>query len=32
MQDVTLGHQELERCIKIGLKGVEIGTHINGES
>ena len=30
LQDVTLAIRELERLIKSGLKGVEIGTHING--
>jgi aminocarboxymuconate-semialdehyde decarboxylase len=30
LQDVALAIQELERLMKIGLKGVEIGTHVNG--
>jgi aminocarboxymuconate-semialdehyde decarboxylase len=30
LQDVSLAIQELERLMKAGLKGVEIGTHING--
>jgi aminocarboxymuconate-semialdehyde decarboxylase len=30
LQDVELAIQELERLIKSGLKGVEIGTHVNG--
>ena len=29
MQAPDLAIKELERCMKIGLKGVEIGTHIN---
>lgn len=29
MQDPKLAIQELERCKKIGLKGIQIGTHIN---
>lgn len=29
MQDSKLAIQELERCKAIGLKGVEIGTHVN---
>lgn len=29
MQDPKLAIQELERCKKIGLKGIEIGSHIN---
>lgn len=33
MQDVTLAIHELERCMKtLGLKGVEIGTNINGKN
>jgi hypothetical protein len=28
MQDTELAIQELERCKKIGLKGIQIGTHI----
>ena len=28
MQDTELAVQELERCKKIGLKGIQIGTHI----
>ena len=30
LQDVPLAIKELERLMKVGLKGVEIGTHING--
>lgn len=30
MQDTELAIQELERCKRIGLVGVQIGTHING--
>lgn len=30
LQDVPLAVRELERMMKSGLKGVEIGTHING--
>jgi len=30
LQDVELSVKELERLVKAGLKGVEIGTHING--
>ena len=30
LQDVSLAIQELERLMKTGLKGVEIGTHVNG--
>ncbi len=30
MQDAELAIQELERCKKIGLVGIQIGTHING--
>lgn len=30
LQDVALAIQELERLMKSGLKGVEIGTHVNG--
>lgn len=30
LQDVELSIKELERIMKAGLKGVEIGTHING--
>jgi aminocarboxymuconate-semialdehyde decarboxylase len=30
LQDVALAVQELERLMKSGLKGVEIGTHVNG--
>jgi aminocarboxymuconate-semialdehyde decarboxylase len=30
LQDVTLAIKELERLMKAGLKGVEIGTHVNG--
>jgi aminocarboxymuconate-semialdehyde decarboxylase len=33
MQDTQLAIHELERCVKqLGLKGVEIGTHINGKN
>jgi len=30
LQDVPLAVRELERLMKSGLKGVEIGTHVNG--
>jgi len=30
LQDVELSTKELERMMKAGLKGVEIGTHVNG--
>src|SRR5574341_94426 len=30
LQDSTLAVKELERLMKSGLKGVEIGTHVNG--
>jgi aminocarboxymuconate-semialdehyde decarboxylase len=30
MQDTALAIQELERCKRIGLVGVQIGSHING--
>jgi aminocarboxymuconate-semialdehyde decarboxylase len=30
MQDPDLAVQELERCKRIGLAGVQIGTHVNG--
>lgn len=30
LQDVPLAIKELERMMKMGLKGVEIGTHVNG--
>jgi len=30
LQDVQLAIRELERLLKLGLKGVEIGTHVNG--
>ncbi|MEX1132739.1 MAG: amidohydrolase family protein [Flavobacteriales bacterium] len=30
MQDTELAIKELERCKKIGLVGIQIGTHING--
>jgi len=30
MQDAELAVRELERCLEIGLHGVEIGTHVNG--
>jgi aminocarboxymuconate-semialdehyde decarboxylase len=29
MQDISLAVKELERCKKIGLKGVQIGTNVN---
>jgi len=29
LQDTTLAIQELERCKKIGMAGVQIGTHVN---
>lgn len=29
LQDPTLAIKELERCMKIGLKGVQIGSHVN---
>jgi aminocarboxymuconate-semialdehyde decarboxylase len=33
MQDTQLAIHELERCVKhLGLKGIEIGTHINGKN
>ena len=32
MQDPALAVKELERCQKIGLKGVEIGSHIKGKN
>ena len=32
MQSVDLAVKELERCQDIGLRGVEIGTHINGHN
>jgi aminocarboxymuconate-semialdehyde decarboxylase len=33
MQDVNLACQELIRCVKeLNLKGVEIGTHVNGKN
>lgn len=33
LQDTTLAIHELERCMKsLGLKGVEIGTHVNGKN
>ena len=32
MQDVTLAIKELERCKKIGLPGVEIGSHIENKN
>lgn len=31
LQDVTLAIGELERCLKLGLAGVEIGSNINGK-
>ncbi len=30
LQDVSLAIKELERLMKLGLKGVEIGAHVNG--
>lgn len=30
MQDTGLAIRELERCKRIGLKGVEVGTHVQG--
>lgn len=30
MQDTSLAIKEMERCLNIGLKGIQIGTHING--
>ncbi len=30
LQDVELAIKELERLMKLGLKGIEIGTHVNG--
>ncbi|MBK9421851.1 MAG: amidohydrolase [Flavobacteriales bacterium] len=30
MQDTELAVQELERCKRIGLKGVQVGTHVEG--
>src|SRR5262245_23507023 len=32
MQDVKASITELERCIKLGLKGVEINDHVNGKT
>lgn len=32
MQDAKLAVQELERCRKIGLRGIQIGTNINQEN
>ncbi|HCM77542.1 MAG TPA: 2-amino-3-carboxymuconate-6-semialdehyde decarboxylase [Cytophagales bacterium] len=32
MQDAELAIQELERCKKIGLKGIQIGSNINDEN
>lgn len=32
MQDTALAVQELERCKKIGLKGIQIGSNINNEN
>ncbi len=32
MQDITLAIKELERCKKIGLPGVEIGSHIENKN
>lgn len=32
MQDTTLAVKELERCHKIGLKGIQIGSNINNEN
>lgn len=30
MQDIGLAITELERCKRIGMKGVEVGSHVNG--
>jgi aminocarboxymuconate-semialdehyde decarboxylase len=30
MQDAALAIQELERCLQLGLAGVQIGSHVNG--
>lgn len=32
MQDTTLAIYELERCMKMGMRGVQIGTNINGKN
>ena len=32
MQDADLAIQELKRCKEIGLKGVQIGTHVNNKN
>lgn len=33
LQDTTLAIHELERCMKsLGLKGIEIGSHVNGKN
>ena len=32
MQDTDLAIQELKRCKEIGLKGVQIGTHVNNKN
>lgn len=32
MQEPALAIRELERCKKIGLRGVEIGTHVEGQN
>lgn len=32
MQNATLAVEELERSLSLGLKGIEIGTHINGKN
>jgi aminocarboxymuconate-semialdehyde decarboxylase len=32
MQDPELAIQELERCVQIGLAGIEIGSHISGRN
>lgn len=32
MQDTQLAIYELERCMKMGLRGVQIGTNINGKN
>jgi aminocarboxymuconate-semialdehyde decarboxylase len=32
MQDIELAVQELERCKNIGLKGIQIGSNINGKN
>ncbi len=32
MQNTQYAIHELERCMKLGLRGIEIGTHINGKN